>query len=69
MDPEVIAEEKILYKEESYVIQGAIFEVYREMGPGFIEHVYQESLQIELRRRASLSSQNSIWSWFTKAKF
>ncbi len=43
--------EKIIFKEESYAIQGAIFEVYREMGPGFVEPVYQECLEIELTRR------------------
>lgn len=43
--------EKILYKEESYAIQGAVFEVYREMGCGFLESVYQECLQKEFRNR------------------
>lgn len=41
----------IIYKEESYAIQGAIFEVYREMGCGFLEAVYQECLEKELRIR------------------
>jgi len=36
-----------LYKEESYIIRGAIFEVYKEMGPGFLEAVYQECLTKE----------------------
>ena len=40
--------EKVLYKEECYVIQGAFFEVYREMGCGFLEAVYQECLEKEL---------------------
>lgn len=40
--------EKILYKEECYEIQGAVFEVYREMGCGFLEAVYQECLEREL---------------------
>ncbi len=40
--------EKILYKDECYQIQGAIFEVYREMGAGFLESVYQECLEKEL---------------------
>lgn len=40
--------EKILYKEESYAIQGAIFEVYRETGCGFLEAVYQECMEKEL---------------------
>ena len=37
----------IIYKEESYLIQGAIFEVYKEMGNGYLEAVYQECLEIE----------------------
>ena len=41
--------EEILYKEESYKIVGACFEVYREKGCGFLESVYQECLEIELR--------------------
>jgi GxxExxY protein len=43
--------EKILYKEECYAIQGAIFEVYRVMGCGFAEPVYQECLEKELHKR------------------
>ena len=43
--------EKIIYKDESYAIQGAVFEVYRELGCGFLESVYQESLERELRLR------------------
>ena len=43
--------EKILYKDESYQIQGAIFAVYKEMGCGFLEAVYQECLEKELARR------------------
>ena len=41
----------IIYKEESYAIQGAIFEVYREMGCGFLEAVYQECLEKELAKQ------------------
>ena len=44
-------QEKILYKEEGFAIQGAIFEVYREMGAGFLEAVYQECLEKEFDRR------------------
>lgn len=39
----------ILYKEESYKLVGACFEVYRDKGCGFLESVYQECLEIELR--------------------
>ncbi len=41
----------IYHREESYKIQGAIFEVYREMGCGFLESVYQECLERELQNR------------------
>ena len=37
----------ILFKEESYNIIGACFEVYKEKGHGFLEAVYQECLAIE----------------------
>jgi GxxExxY protein len=38
----------IVYKNESYLIIGACFEVYKEKGCGFLEPVYQECLEIEL---------------------
>jgi len=44
-------EKAILFKEECYLIQGAVFEVYREMGCGFLEAVYQECLEKELAKR------------------
>lgn len=37
----------MLYEELTYEIQGACFEVYRTMGCGFLEAVYQECLEIE----------------------
>lgn len=43
--------DKIIFSEESYAIQGAIFEVYKAMGCGFLEAVYQECLEKELRFR------------------
>ena len=41
----------IVHKEESYRIVGAAFKVYNTLGPGFLEAVYQEALEIEFRRR------------------
>ena len=38
---------KIIYKEQTYAIRGAIYEVYREIGCGFLEAVYQECLEEE----------------------
>jgi len=39
--------EKIIFKEKSYKIIGACFEVYKEKGNGFLEAVYQECLALE----------------------
>jgi GxxExxY protein len=41
----------LLYRDEVFAIQGAVFEVYRQMGCGFLESVYQECLERELRER------------------
>jgi len=38
----------IVYREESYRIMGACFEVYKEKGCGFLEAVFQECLELEL---------------------
>ena len=38
---------EIVYKDESYQIIGACFEVYNAMGNGFVEAVYQECLELE----------------------
>jgi GxxExxY protein len=43
--------EKLIYEEESYAIKGACMEVYKTMGNGFLELVYQECLEIEFRKR------------------
>ncbi|MCL2695088.1 MAG: GxxExxY protein [Clostridiales bacterium] len=44
-------DEGILFKDECYRIQGAIIDVHKEMGPGFLEAVYQECLERELSKR------------------
>lgn len=41
----------IVFKEESYKLMGACFEVYKEKGCGFTEPVYQECLALEFRRQ------------------
>jgi GxxExxY protein len=43
--------ERFLYKDETYAIHGAIFEVYRVLGCGFLEAVYQKALEVELMQR------------------
>ncbi len=41
----------LVYKEESYQIVGACYEVYKQKGSGFLEPVYQECLAIALGLR------------------
>jgi len=38
----------LIYEELTYKIRGALFEVYKEKGCGFVEGVYQECLEMEL---------------------
>ena len=44
-------QKRFLFKEESFVIRGSVFEVYREMGCGFLEAVYQECLEKEFGKQ------------------
>lgn len=45
-------ENYLISKDEVYAIVGAAIEVHRQLGPGFLEAVYQEALQIELKIRS-----------------
>jgi len=42
---------ELLYKDECYEIYGCIYAVNKKLGTGFLEAVYQEALEIELRRK------------------
>ena len=37
--------------EITYEIRGAIYDVYKELGPGLLESVYEEALVFELKQR------------------
>ncbi len=37
--------------EVTYEIRGAVYDVYKELGPGLLESVYEEALCFELERR------------------
>lgn len=39
----------ILYKNESYTIVGALFDVYNNLGSGFSEIVYKDALEYEFK--------------------
>lgn len=41
----------IIYSDLSYKIMGAIFEVHKELGPGFLESIYEKALIEELSSR------------------
>lgn len=41
----------LLYKDEVYAIVGAAMDVYNDLGPGFLENVYQEAMVIEVNAR------------------
>ena len=41
---------RLKYEGESYRIRGAVFEVYREMGCGFLEAVYQACMEKEFAK-------------------
>ena len=43
--------EGFMLKKEGYEVMGAAFEVYNTLGCGFLEEVYQQALEIELKGR------------------
>ena len=49
----------VSYSEITYIINGAIFEVNRILGPDFLEKVYENALLIELRERG-LRAENQV---------
>lgn len=44
----------IIYRDESYALIGACIEVHEMMGSGFLESVYQECMELELKERGIL---------------
>ena len=43
--------ENLLYKELSYQVIAAVFEVHNHLGPGFLEKVYEKALLKEFQLR------------------
>ncbi len=58
--------DNLLYREEVFDIIGAAIEVHKELGDGFLEPVYQESLEIELTLRKIPFESQKILQLFYK---
>jgi GxxExxY protein len=43
----------------TYAINGAVFEVNRVLGPGFLEKVYENALMVEFAKRG-LKAENQV---------
>lgn len=57
------------FKKEGYALVGAAMEVYNVMGPGFLEEVYQEALELEMSlRKISFKSQVPLELWYKGQK-
>jgi GxxExxY protein len=51
----------LVHGDETYLVLGACFEVYKELGAGFLEAVYQKALTIEFGwRHAPFQSQTAL---------
>ena len=60
---------KIVFKEESFEIIGACFNVYKAMGCGFLESVYQECLEVEFDyQKIPFKSQQEISLFYRDKK-
>jgi GxxExxY protein len=42
---------ELIFSDLSYKINGAAIKVYNTLGPGFLEAVYQEALEIEFKKQ------------------
>ena len=52
---------ELIYKDENYAISGAAYNVYKLMGSGFLESVYQECLEIEfVSQKIEYTSQKEL---------
>jgi GxxExxY protein len=60
--------EKVIYRELSYRVMEAVFEVHNTLGPGFVEDVYEQALAHEFQCRGLLFEQQKKVSVSYKGK-
>ncbi|MES2308284.1 MAG: GxxExxY protein [Verrucomicrobiota bacterium] len=60
--------ENFLFKEETYQIRGAVFEVYKVMGSGFLEAVYHECLERQFEEVGIAYSSKQLLNLYFKKK-
>ena len=53
---------------EGYALMGAVFEVYKELGAGMSEEIYQESLEMELAERCIQFSAKEMLKVYYKGR-
>ena len=58
----------IIYSGLSYEVMGAIFEVHKELGPGFLESVYEKALLLELTNRGMKVDVEKVFDLTYKGK-
>lgn len=56
------------YQQQGYDFMAAVFEVHSEMGHGFLEEVYHESLELELSQRCIPYTSKPKLSLFYKGR-
>lgn len=59
-------EEKVIYKDLSYKIMEACFEVHNNLGPGFSEKIYEEALIRELKEKGILYERQKLINIYYK---
>ena len=59
---------KIIYQNLSCQIMGAIFEVHKELGPGFLESLYEKALLLELTSRGMKVDVEKVFNLIYKGK-
>jgi GxxExxY protein len=60
---------ELIFKDEVFSIVGAAMKVHSEMGPGFLEAVYQEAMEIEMSwRQIPFVAQQSLSIYYCGQK-